>query len=65
MSDLFTTLDCGPPNVAVMDIALTSTVIEIVASDLGRSLDFYRLVGLPVPEPDGPHVEVEVAHIAM
>lgn len=35
-----------------------SAVIEIVAKDLNRSLDFYRLLGLDVPEPDGPYVEV-------
>ena len=35
-----------------------SAVIEIVATELNRSLDFYRLLGLDVPEPDGPHVEV-------
>lgn len=35
-----------------------SAVIEIVAGDLNRTLDFYRLLGLDVPEPDGPHVEV-------
>ncbi len=43
-----------------MDIALTSTVIELVSGELRRSLDFYRLLGLTVPEPDGPHVEVEL-----
>ncbi|MGV9802053.1 VOC family protein, partial [Mycobacterium sp. NPDC003449] len=26
--------------------------------DLRKSLDFYRLLGLDVPAPDGPHVEV-------
>lgn len=36
----------------------TSAVIEIVAGDLDRTLDFYRLLALDVPEPDGPHVEV-------
>ena len=41
-----------------MDIRVTSTVVEIVANDLQRSLDFYRLLGLAVPEPEGPHVEV-------
>ena len=35
-----------------------STVVEIVAADLDRSLAFYRLLGLTVPDPDGPHVEV-------
>ena len=43
-----------------MDIRLTSTVVEIVANDLQRSLDFYRLFGLAVPDPEGPHVEVEL-----
>jgi catechol 2,3-dioxygenase-like lactoylglutathione lyase family enzyme len=43
-----------------MDIALTSTVIEIVASDVARSLDFYRLLGLAVPQETGPHVEIEL-----
>ncbi|TFV59892.1 glyoxalase [Mycobacterium sp. PS03-16] len=41
-----------------MDIRLTSTAIEIVAKDLNRSLDFYRLLGLEIPDADGPHVEV-------
>ncbi|ORA37168.1 VOC family protein [Mycobacterium aquaticum] len=41
-----------------MPVQLTSTVVEIVAKDLRRSLEFYRLLGLDVPEPDGPHVEV-------
>jgi catechol 2,3-dioxygenase-like lactoylglutathione lyase family enzyme len=35
-----------------------SVVVEIVARDVARSLDFYRLLGLAVPDPDGPHVEV-------
>lgn len=35
-----------------------SVVIELVPADLDRALAFYRLLGLPVPEPDGPHVEV-------
>lgn len=41
-----------------MALNLNSTVIEIVTADLNRALDFYRLLGLAVPEPDGPHVEV-------
>jgi catechol 2,3-dioxygenase-like lactoylglutathione lyase family enzyme len=41
-----------------MPVQLTSTVVEIVAKDLRRALDFYRLLGLELPEPDGPHVEV-------
>lgn len=41
-----------------MALNLNSAVIEIVTRDLPRVLDFYRLLGLAVPEPDGPHVEV-------
>lgn len=41
-----------------MPIQLTSVVVEIVANDLNKSLEFYRLLGLQVPEPEGPHVEV-------
>ena len=44
-----------------MAIHLTSTVFEIFANDLQRSLDFYRLLGLSVPDPGGsPHVAVEL-----
>jgi catechol 2,3-dioxygenase-like lactoylglutathione lyase family enzyme len=43
-----------------MDIRLTSAVSQVFAHDLTRSLDFYRLLGLPVPESDGPHVTVEL-----
>jgi catechol 2,3-dioxygenase-like lactoylglutathione lyase family enzyme len=41
-----------------MALNLNTVVIEIVTKDLTRSLDFYRLLGLAVPRPDGPHVEV-------
>ncbi|WP_193046497.1 VOC family protein [Mycolicibacterium baixiangningiae] len=41
-----------------MDMQVTSTVIEIVAKDIERSLAFYRLLGLTVPAAEGPHVEV-------
>lgn len=41
-----------------MDIRVTATVVEIVANDLGKTVEFYRLLGLSVPDPDGPHVEV-------
>ncbi|OBB12098.1 glyoxalase [Mycolicibacterium setense] len=41
-----------------MALNLSAAVIEIVTTDLTRSLNFYRLLGLPVPRPDGPHVEV-------
>jgi catechol 2,3-dioxygenase-like lactoylglutathione lyase family enzyme len=43
-----------------MDIRITSAVIEIVTADLPRSLSFYRLLGLVIPDFDGPHVEVEM-----
>jgi hypothetical protein len=39
-----------------MDIRVTSTVVEIAVKEMGRALDFYRLFGLDIPEPDGPHV---------
>jgi catechol 2,3-dioxygenase-like lactoylglutathione lyase family enzyme len=41
-----------------MDIRLTSTVFQIFTHDLQRSLDFYRLLGLPVPDSEEPHVAV-------
>ncbi len=41
-----------------MDESVKSVVVEIVARDIGRSLEFYRLLGLTVPQPDGPHVEI-------
>lgn len=43
-----------------MDIHVTSTVVEIATADMARALGFYRLLGLDIPEPDGPHVEVEL-----
>jgi uncharacterized glyoxalase superfamily protein PhnB len=43
-----------------MDIRLNSAVIEIVSRNLDRSIAFYRLLGLEVPDADGPHVEVEL-----
>lgn len=44
-----------------MDIRPTAAVFQVFASDLDRSLDFYRLLGLAVPDPDGPpHVAVEL-----
>jgi uncharacterized glyoxalase superfamily protein PhnB len=43
-----------------MDIRLTSTVFQIFAHEVQRSLDFYRLLGLPVPESDESHVAVEL-----
>lgn len=41
-----------------MSITAQSVVIEIVSKNLEQSLAFYRLLGLEVPSPDGPHVEV-------
>jgi catechol 2,3-dioxygenase-like lactoylglutathione lyase family enzyme len=41
----------------------TSTVVQIFAKDVRRSIEFYRLLGLPVPEPPegpDPHVDVEL-----
>ena len=43
-----------------MDIHLTSAVFQVFAQDLQRSIDFYRLLGLQVPDPDVPHVAVEL-----
>lgn len=43
-----------------MDIRLTSTVFQVFTADLQRSLDFYRLLGLAVPESNGPHVAVDL-----
>jgi uncharacterized glyoxalase superfamily protein PhnB len=43
-----------------MNTSIISAVIEIVSADLPRSLAFYRLLGLEVPDPEGPHVEVEL-----
>jgi catechol 2,3-dioxygenase-like lactoylglutathione lyase family enzyme len=54
------TLALRIPNVEDMDNPLVSAAVEIVASDLKRSLDFYRLLGLTIPEGDSPHVEAEL-----
>jgi catechol 2,3-dioxygenase-like lactoylglutathione lyase family enzyme len=43
-----------------MDIPLTSAVFQVFASDLDRSIDFYRLLGLSVPDGEVPHVAVEL-----
>src|SRR5215208_4548960 len=43
-----------------MDIRVTSTVVEIATKDMRRALDFYRLLGFDIPDPDGPHVEVDL-----
>jgi catechol 2,3-dioxygenase-like lactoylglutathione lyase family enzyme len=43
-----------------MDIRVRSTVFQVFAHDLQRSLAFYRLLGLAVPDADEPHVAVEL-----
>jgi uncharacterized glyoxalase superfamily protein PhnB len=43
-----------------MDIRVTSTVVEIATKDMASALAFYRLLGLDIGEPDGPHVEVDL-----
>lgn len=45
-----------------MPLQVTSTTVEIFARDVPRSVDFYRLLGLAVPDPGepDPHVEVEL-----
>jgi len=43
-----------------MNIRVTSTVVEIVSRDIPRALAFYRLLGLAVPDAEGPHCEVEL-----
>lgn len=43
-----------------MSIELTHTVTEIAVADLAASVAFYRLLGLDVPDPEGPHLEVEL-----
>ena len=43
-----------------MDIRVTSTVVEIATKDIARALEFYRLLGLDIPDRDGPHVEVDL-----
>ncbi|OBK19343.1 VOC family protein [Mycobacterium asiaticum] len=43
-----------------MDDQIISVAVEIVPKDLQRSLRFYRLLGLTVPETDNAHVEVDL-----
>jgi catechol 2,3-dioxygenase-like lactoylglutathione lyase family enzyme len=43
-----------------MDIRLTSAVFQVFAADVERSIGFYRLLGLSVPDPEMPHVAVEL-----
>jgi len=58
MSDSFMTRKRAPATVRVMANSVQSVVVELVSRDVERSLAFYRLLGLDVPEADGPHVEV-------
>lgn len=43
-----------------MDIRVTSAVVEMAVKEMQPTLDFYRLLGLDIPDADGPHVEVEL-----
>jgi catechol 2,3-dioxygenase-like lactoylglutathione lyase family enzyme len=43
-----------------MNIRLTSAVFQVFAQDLQRSIDFYRLLGLQMPDAEMPHVAVEL-----
>jgi catechol 2,3-dioxygenase-like lactoylglutathione lyase family enzyme len=43
-----------------MNIRLTSAVFQVFAHDLERSIDFYRLLGLPVPDAEMSHIAVEL-----
>ena len=36
--------------------------VGVVSADLARSVEFYRLVGIPLPDADDDHVEVELAN---
>lgn len=60
LSDSFKTQRIWMHSVGYMQNLPISAAVEIVASDLQRSLDFYRLLGLTIPETEGPHVEVEL-----
>jgi uncharacterized glyoxalase superfamily protein PhnB len=41
---------------------LTSAVVQVFAKDVPKSIAFYRLLGLPFPDPGepDPHVDVEL-----
>lgn len=45
-----------------MPLQVTAATVEIFARDVPRSVEFYRLLGLAVPDPGepDPHVEVEL-----
>jgi uncharacterized glyoxalase superfamily protein PhnB len=58
LSDPFKPWRVPESSVAVMEISVQSVVVELVPRDLDQAMAFYRLLGLDVPEADGPHVEV-------
>lgn len=61
LSDLFTTVGRDNAYRDAMSVRLKATVVEIVSNDINKSLAFYRLLGLGIPDdPDGPHVEVQL-----
>ena len=60
VSDSFTTRRRQRPTVPCMKNSVQSVVVEIVARDMVRSVQFYRLLGLEIPVAEGPHVEVEL-----
>jgi uncharacterized glyoxalase superfamily protein PhnB len=60
MSDLFMTAWSYGPSVLGMDIRLTSTVFQIFARNVQRSLEFYRLLGLTIHESNEEHVAVDL-----
>ncbi len=42
-----------------MSNSLAPSQLNLVVSDLSRSIEFYRLLGWPVGEPTGPHVAID------
>lgn len=44
-----------------MPAELISAIVQIFAKDVHRSIAFYRLLGLPVPDPGSPDPHVDVA----
>jgi uncharacterized glyoxalase superfamily protein PhnB len=61
VSDSFKTVPCGSRSVTRM--APSFNLIGLVVADMGKSLAFYRCLGLDIPaEADAePHVEVTLA----
>ncbi len=62
VSETFMTVDVGAHSVRVMTSSPRLNAISIVCDNLSISLDFYRLLGLDIPETpaDAPHVEVDL-----